>query len=156
MTIDRALKGHDLFRSLTVEEANQLSSFSSVRKYEADEMIFKYNQPSTHVFMLMKGSILLRLPANPPDFSLVISKIEKGELFGLSPLLGSSRYTSSAQCSEYTEVLSIEAKPFRELLINNCPVGFQIMSQVAHIYFSRYIDVLKNLQNVVGQIPLIR
>ena len=30
------------------------------------------------------------------------------------------------------------------------------MSQVARIYFTRYINVLKNLQAVVSQIPLIR
>ena len=156
MSIDRMLKGHDLFRSLTVEEANQLSGFSSVKKYEANETVFKYNGLGLHVYMLMEGSVYLRLPASPPDFSFVISKIEKGELFGLSPLLGSERYTAEAQCNEASEVLSIEAKPFRELLQKNCPVGFQIMSQVADIYFTRYISVLKNLQGVVNQIPLIR
>jgi len=156
MSIDRMLKGHDLFRSLTVEEANQLSGFSSVKKYEANETVFKYNGLGLHVYMLMEGSVYLRLPASPPDFSFVISKIEKGELFGLSPLLGSERYTAAAECSKASEVLSIEAKPFRELLQKNCPVGFQIMSQVADIYFTRYISVLKNLQGVVNQIPLIR
>lgn len=156
MSIDRALKGHDLFRSLSVDETNQISSFSSVKKYKADEIVFKYNGAGTHVYMLMKGSVYLRLPANPPEFSFAISKIEKGELFGLSPLLDSPRYTSTAQCSEETEVLAIEAQPFRELLQKNCPVGFNIMNQVAHIYFSRYIDVLKNLQGVVSQIALIR
>ncbi|MEW5995649.1 MAG: hypothetical protein AB1744_14820, partial [Candidatus Zixiibacteriota bacterium] len=70
--------------------------------------------------------------------------------------LDSDRYTATAQCAELAEVLAIEAKPFRELLRTNCPVGFQIMSQVAHVYFTRYINVLKNLQDVVSQIPLIR
>lgn len=106
--------------------------------------------------MLMEGSVYLRLPANPPEFSFVISKIEKGEIFGLSRLLDSPRYTTTAQCVEAAEILSIEAQPFRELLKQNCPVGLHIINQVAHIYFSRYIDVLKNLQAVVSQIPLIR
>lgn len=156
MGIDKTLKGHDLFQSLTVEEADQLSSFSSVKKYEVNETIFKYNGLSHHVYMLMEGSVYLRLPAGPADFSLVISRVEKGELFGLSSLLGSERYTSAAQCSEATELLCIEAKPFRELLQKNCPIGLQVMTQVADIYFTRYISLLKNLQAVVGQIPLIR
>ncbi len=156
MTVERVLKGHDLFRSLSIEEANQISKFSSVKTFQPGESIFEYNALSYHVYMLMDGAVQLRLPASPPDVSFVISKIEKGELFGLSPLLDSERYTAMAQCSEAAEVLAIEAKPFRELLRRNCPVGFQIMSQVAHVYFTRYIGVLKNLQDVVSQIPLIK
>ena len=156
MGIEGLLKGHDLFRALNVEEAHALSEFSSVREYKADEIIFKFNDAAGHVYMLMTGSVNLRLPNDPQEFSLVISTIEKGELFGLSPLLASTRYTATAQCSEATEVLSIEAKPFRELLQGNCPVGFNVMNQVAHIYFNRYINVLKSLQGVVSQISLIR
>ena len=54
------------------------------------------------------------------------------------------------------EVLAIEAKPFRELLINNQHVGVEVMKQVAQIYFSRYIDLLKNIQGVINQVSLIR
>jgi len=130
--------------------------FSSVKKFGFDEAIFKYNGAGSHVYMLMKGLVYLRLPANPPEFSFIISKIEKGELFGLSPLLDSPRYTATAHCYEETEVLAIEAKPFRELLLKNNLVGFSVINQVAHIYFTRYIDVLKNLQGVISQVSLVR
>ena len=155
MTVDRIVKGHDLFGSLSVEETNKLSRFSATKKYKAGEKIFQYGVNASHVFMLMNGSVNLQLPASPPDFSLVISKVQKGELFGVSPLLDSPRYTSTAECADDSEVLVIEARPLREMLRTNCPVGFVIMSQVAHAYFNRYIDVLKNLQKVVSQIPLI-
>ena len=156
MNLERTVRGHDLFQALSVEQADRISRFSLVRKYEKDESIFKLGAAGTHVYMLLKGSVNLRLPADPSDFSIVISKIEKGELFGLSPLLDSPKYTATAQCTEYTEVLAIEARPFRELLVSSHPVGFDIMSRVARIYFSRYINVLKELQGVVSQIALIR
>ena len=156
MGIDGILKGHDLFRSFSVDQAHELSDFSSVKKYQADETVFKLDATADHMYMLMEGAVDLLLPAESGNFSLVISKIEKGEIFGLSPLLDSPRYTATALCHEATELLSIEAKPFRELLMNNHPVGFNIMNQVAHIYFHRYINVLKSLQGVVGQISLIR
>ncbi len=156
MSIDRILRGHDIFQALSVEQAHALSGFSSLKQLDAGETVFKYDDAAGHVYMLMQGSVELRLPARQDDFSMVISKVEKGELFGLSPLLDSPKYTSTAQCAGAAEVLSIEAKPLRELLRQNLPVGFDIMNQVAHIYFSRYIDVLKNLQGVVNQISLIR
>jgi signal-transduction protein with cAMP-binding, CBS, and nucleotidyltransferase domain len=155
MSIDMMLKGHDLFASLNVDEINQLSTFSSVKEFKADETIFEYNQPSSHFYMLMEGLVYLQLPVNPQDFRFAISKVERGELFGISSLLKSLRYTSTAQCFEDTKVLSIEAKPFRELLQLNCPAGLDIINQVAHIYFTRYLDVIKRLQDVVSQITLI-
>jgi CRP-like cAMP-binding protein len=156
MKIDGTLRGYDLFRSLHTDEVKEISSFSSLKKYKANETVFNYNDVAGHVFMLIEGSINLRLPATSQELSLVISNIQKGELFGLSPLLDSPRYTATAQCGSDTELLSIEAKPFRELLKRNSLVGFNIMNQVAHIYFNRYIGVLKNLQGVVSQISLIR
>ena len=96
MTVDRILKGHDLFQSLNVDDAHRVSQFSAVKTYDANESVFKFNEAANHVYMLMEGSVDLRLPANPPDFSFVISRIEKGELFGLSPLLDSERYTGFA------------------------------------------------------------
>ena len=156
MNLDKTVRGHDLFQALSVEQTNRISGFSLVRKYEEGESIFNLGAAGTHVYMLLKGSVNLRLPADPSDFSIVISRIENGELFGLSPLLDSPKYTATAQCSEYTVVLAIETKPFRELLVNSHPVGFDIMSRVARIYFSRYINVLKELQGVVSHIALIR
>ena len=155
MSNNMMLKGHEMFASLNVDEINQLSTFSSVKEFKADETIFEYNQASSHFYMLMEGLVYLQLPVNPQDFRFAISKVEKGELFGISSLLKSQRYTSTAQCFEDTKALSIEAKPFRELLQLNCPAGLDIINQVANIYFTRYLDVIKRLQDVVSQITLI-
>lgn len=155
MVVDRILKGHDLFRTLSIDETHRITDFSSEKRFNAGETVFKYGEPANHVYMLLEGSVDLRLPANPSDYSFVIARIEQGELFGLSPLLDSKRYTASALCKEDTDLLSIEAAPFRELLRGNDLAGFSIMNQVAHIYFTRYIDVLKNLQGVVNQISMI-
>jgi signal-transduction protein with cAMP-binding, CBS, and nucleotidyltransferase domain len=149
------LKGHELFASLNVDEINQLSTFSSVKEFKSDEIIFKYNQKSSHFYMLMEGLVYLKLPVDPQEFRFTISKVEEGELFGISSLLKSLRYTSTAQCYEDTKALSIEAKPFRELLQLNCTAGLDIINQVAHIYFTRYLDVVKRLQDVVNQITVI-
>ena len=156
MTIVRVLRGHDLFQALNVDQINAIAKFSSVKRLKAGAGVFRYNDLGGHVYMLLAGAVDLRLPASPQEISLGVSKIERGELFGLSPLLDSPRYTATAQCSEDSEILAIEAKPFRNALKDNCLIGFEVMNRVAHIYFTRYIDVLKSLQGIVGQISLIR
>ena len=156
MDVPRTLGGHDIFRSLTVEEVNQVSSFAAMRKLQKDELVFEIDSRSTHVYMLIKGGINLRLPAKDQDFNLVISQVKAGELFGLSPLLGSTKYTTTAQCTAPTEVLSIEAKPFEALLKGNLHVGQEVMRQVANIYITRYIELLMRLSGVMSQVASAR
>jgi signal-transduction protein with cAMP-binding, CBS, and nucleotidyltransferase domain len=155
MSIAGMLKGHDLFRALSVEDVGRISGFSSMKNFEKDETIFVNGRPGTHVFLLLEGSVYLRMPADSPELSIAVARVEKGELFGLSPLLGSKTYTASGHCRENSSVLAIEARPFRELLHSNCSTGLHIMSEVAHVYFTRYLQVLKSLQRVVSDLPLI-
>jgi len=156
MAVDKVLMGHDLFAMLPTELMHRLSDVSAVKVCHAGEVVFEVNQPATHVYMLMNGQVQLRVPAEQGDISFIVSNIERGELFGLSPLLESKRYTSAAHCLSETELLAIEGEPFQELLRNNCPASFAIMNRVAHIFFHRYIDVIKSLQGVAHQLSLIR
>jgi CRP-like cAMP-binding protein len=148
------LKGHDLFKSLNVDERQALSEISSVKEFKKGEIIFKYKQAVSHFYILMSGEVYLQLPADHPEFNLPVSKVEKGELFGLSPLLKSPRYTLTAQCFKATKALAVEAKPFREMLRSDSNAGLDILNQVAHIYFMRYLDLIKRLHSVVGQVTL--
>jgi signal-transduction protein with cAMP-binding, CBS, and nucleotidyltransferase domain len=155
MGVKSILKGHELFLNLNVEEVDAISDFSERRGYDKGDTIFPLGQKAEKVYILLEGAVYLRLPASPEEFRIVIAKLEKDDLFGLSPLLGSERYTVETQCAEDTEVLAIDAVKFRKLLENSTTSGLYIMSEVAKVYFERYVELLKRLQNIVLQIPLI-
>lgn len=155
MEIKSVLKGHNLFKLLTVDEVAQISDFSSEKKFRKNEIIFTYQQAVSHVFLNLNGVIDLRLPAKPSEFSFVVSKVEKGELFGVASLLGSERYTTTAVAVGDSTVLALEARPLRELLQHNTHAGFHIINQVALVYFGRYMKVMTKLQDVISQISLV-
>jgi CRP-like cAMP-binding protein len=155
MSTASVLKGHGLFQSLAADEVEAISRLSSVKRLKRGDVVFRENAQASHVFVLLEGAVQLRLATETGDLGVVVSRIEEGELFGLSPMLGSFAYTATAQCVEDSEALAIEAKPFRELLQQDCMIGFHIMSQVAQAFFSRYLRVVRSLQSVVRQIPLI-
>ena len=150
MSDETILKGHDVFASLTVDEINTLSTFSSVKEFSARDVIFENDLAAFHVYILMEGLVYLQLPAKLPEFTIPISKVEKGEMFGISPLLGSPRYTLAAQCYKDTKALAIETEPFLELLQQNRLASQDIMTRVANIYFARYLDIIKRMQNIAG------
>ena len=155
MSIGAIVKGQDLFASLTPEEVHSVSRFSSVKKYERGDIVYRYGAPASHLFILLKGRVLLRLPSQGPEAGLAFSRAEPGDLLGLAALAGSERYTVTASCVEASEIQVIEARPFRELLDANPHVGFQVMSAVAKSYCDRSVGALQRLQAVVSQIEFV-
>ena len=154
MSVANILQGHELLKNLTMEEVERINKFSERKEFKKNETIFRHQADAAHSYILLKGRVLLRLPAKPEEFRIVIARIEEGELFGLSPLLGSQKYTAEAQCVEDSEVLAIDAVQLRALLQADCLAGFYIMNEVAQAYFTRYVELLGRLQGIVTQIPV--
>lgn len=154
MSVANILQGHELLKNLSMEEVASISRFSKRHKYKKNETIFQHNEDASQVYILLRGQVLLRRPAKPDEFRIVIGRIEEGEMFGLSPLLGSEKYTAEAWCAKATEVLAIDAEKLRDLLQTDCLAGFHVMNEVAQVYFTRYIDLLGRLQGIITQIPV--
>jgi len=155
MSVATMIKGYDLFRSLPVESVEKISRFSSLKEYKKGETVYKSEVPATHLFMLVKGLVHLRLPAQSHEFSMIVSRIEPPYLFGLAPLMGGQRYTVTAECAQNCEILAIEAKPLQAMLRENLQAGYLIMGEVAKAYSERYMELLKRLQEILNQIPVV-
>ena len=155
MSIATMLRGHDVFGALSVEDVARISNFSAVKNFEKGETVFHFGRPGTHVFLLLEGRVHLRLPSDSPELSIAVGRVDKGEIFGLSPLLGSREYTTSGHCQETSSVLAIEARELRHLLQDDRTAGYHIMNMVARVYFNRYLRVLENMQRVVSDLPLM-
>jgi len=153
---EKILKGHELFAKLNVDEIHQLDGFSHVKEFEEGETVFEYNEICSHIYMLMEGSVYLQLPAEPAEYSFAIAEIKNNEIFGLSPLLNSKRYTAQGKCHTKCKVLAIEAEPFKKLLLDNSFLGYDINNQVARIYYRRYLNLLSKLQDIVSQVSIVR
>lgn len=119
------------------------------------ETVYRHDIPATHVFMLMKGQLQLRVPAESGELNMMVSKVEPGCLFGITPIMGGQRYTVTAHCAIDCEVLAIEAKPLQTMLQQNPLVGLLVMSAVAKAYSERYIEMLRRLQAILNQVPVI-
>ncbi len=152
MSVVDLLKGHGPFKAMDESELEEVSRFSNVRSYGKDETVFTHGTAGFHIYVLVEGRIRLWMPASSGEFSLVIGHIQRGELFGLSPLIGSKRYTTTARCAVPSEILAIEAAPLQTLLGGNHRLGFHFMQGVSEAYFARYIESLKRFQNMLDHI----
>jgi len=156
MGIETMISGHDLFRALTSEEVRRISEYASTRGFKRYDVIYRHDGRVTHVFLNLEGRVDLQLPAQPGGVEVAVGRVGKGELFGVAPLLGEDRYTTTAIAAGPAEVLAIEARPLRAVLDENPVAGAQIIRQVARVYFGRYLDLLRGIQGVASQLPLAR
>lgn len=152
MSVVDLLKGHGSFKAMNEDELNKVGRFTTIRSYGKDETVFAHDSPGSHIYVLVEGRIRLWMPASSGEFSLVIGHIQRGELFGLSPLIGSGRYTTTARCAVPSEILAIEASPLKSLLEENTHMGFHFLKEVSQAYFARYIESLKRFQGILDHI----
>lgn len=155
MTIDRRLKGYALFHDMTTDELARLSGVSHTKELAKGEVIHRHGQAVSHVFMLLSGAVALQLYTPPSKVGFCIARVAEGELFGVAPLLGMERYTATAVTESPCEVMAIEAWPLLDLIRANPRLEVQVLGRVARVYYERYTEVLRTLQRVVEQIPLL-
>lgn len=151
MNAGKMLKGHDLFQSLTSEDVARLSVFSAVKSLEPGEKVYRCEDPASHTYVLLEGEVKLSLCESRRDVSIPVSTVGKGDLFGLAPLLGSERYTTTAFCTGKASVLAIEAGPLMAALQGYPDVERGVMRAVAKAYFHRYMKTLNRLQTVLDE-----
>ncbi len=150
MTIASILRGHEFFHNLGIEEVEAVSGFSEKLRFSRNDQIFTPAQKADKVYLLLEGGVLLRFPPGRAETQMIIARVEKGELFGISPLLGAQVYGVDALCTEDVEVLGIEAAQLQWILKEDCMAGYVIMSEVARVYLDRYRELLRNLRSVVS------
>ena len=147
-----SLTGNDVFKLLGDEELAKINKFSSEKKFKAGDVIYRRATPSSHFFLVLEGSVLLVLPEELGRHEITISRVEKGEMVGMSQFLGHNRYTVRAVAEVDTVLKVIEAKPFLEILKSNPMVLNEVRAAVARTYYARYLGLLSKLQGVVSQL----
>ena len=150
MNVTKMIKGHDLFRSFDFDDIAKLSDFTRQLTYRAGDFIYRSGQEGNHFYVVLEGKVNLKLTSEDNESTLVVGRMEKGDIFGMSRLLGFDRFTATAACATECQILAVEIDPFKNLLAENQHVHLNVMSIIARAYFSRYIDTLKRSQNTLS------
>ena len=154
MGVSKMLTGHFFFSSFLPEDVAAISKFASARTLDKGEIIYGPDRKATHVFVLLDGQVELRLPSGTDEMGFLVSRVSKGEFFGVAPLLGGERYTTSARCTKASKVLFVEAKPLIDVLSGHPLIGLKMMSVVARAYFDRYQSLIDRVQRALSDLAV--
>ena len=86
------------------------------------------------------------------NFSLEIERItHHGELFGTNLLFGLNKYMTRARVKKPSKIMIIHAERFLQIIRENRS-EFAIMSYLAKVYFQRYINMMKEVEECIDPI----
>ncbi|MBW1730288.1 MAG: cyclic nucleotide-binding domain-containing protein [Deltaproteobacteria bacterium] len=130
------LKKIHLLRSYEDWMLEKIQPLCNVRIFSEKATIFDQGQPADVFYMLLKGKILLEVELNE-NIMISIASVKPGYSFGWSALFEGSTYTSSAICSEPSEVIALPATPLLGLLEEDPRLGYKFMKGTLEILRSR-------------------
>lgn len=142
------LKKTELFETLTEPQLNALLTQCSVKTYREGDIIFRHGEEAASLYILIRGGIDLIVKAQE-KIDFMTSKIEKeGAVFGTAALMEPYQYNVTAVCLKPSEVLSIEAGPFKKAMENDPAMGMEVMRKLAAIYFNRLNELRFGVSNL--------
>jgi CRP/FNR family transcriptional regulator, cyclic AMP receptor protein len=119
-----------LFRNLTDDQLAQIVPLIETCKYAADDFIFEQGHAAGYLYLVVQGEVNIRYKAyDGPVIS--VARVGPGGIFGWSAALGREKYTSSAVCTEDSQVFRIHSDELRRMCDENPETGVVLLERLA-------------------------
>ena len=125
-----------LFEGLTAEQRLILQPLFEPCDFYTDTVLFEQGDPADHLYVVVAGEVVVNFkPDDAP--TLIVARVLPGSIVGWSAVLGSRRYTSSAECSMYTQALRVRGDDLRRLCIQHPEMGVCVLDRLAGVIAER-------------------
>ena len=134
------LRRCELFPGLSDAELAQIGAIARKKAYDRGDRICAEREVATHLFILQRGRVQLRIRLRPGlemGGEATVEEVEPGRIFGWSSLVKQGRFTASARALEPVTVVVIEGHELDALFDRDAHIGFVVMKQLAEVIASR-------------------
>ena len=119
-----------LFSELSIEQLRKISSFSKIKKFSKNEIIFHENDTYLGFYVLLKGAVKVFKISSKGKES-VVHIIKPLNAFADIPLFEGGNYPVSAETLEETVVLLIPKENFLELIHSEPEMSLKMLAGFA-------------------------
>lgn len=140
----------EAFRALSDPETDQIASFSTIRKLEKGQRLFKEGSHASSLWVVSSGEIDVRfeLPARQTTEAQTISTLSETGILGWSSLIPPYRYKLSAYCvSESCELIEINGDELVEHLKKNPELGYRVLYAMIRVVGNRFEHLQATAEN---------
>lgn len=118
------------FAGLSRDEIAGIDQRMHVRGYAAGEVVYRSNDPATHLFILATGRVKVLRPSLEGT-DVLVDVVTAGGMFGSVSALGQSLYPDTAEAMTVSCALRISAADFRDVLQQHPGVALAVLDDVA-------------------------
>lgn len=130
------LKRLDVFDGLTDFELMEVARVCDTREYPTGSIVFKENSDADKLYVLLDGRVAIQFEVGHHQ-EAVVHTSTGGQAFGWSALVQPYKFTASARCMDDSSILTVDRDGLRNLLAEDCHIGFIIMEKLAEIISQR-------------------
>jgi len=153
MAIKQRLEAQEVFSFMRPEQVNALSDAADVIDYKAGDTVYYQGEKASHMFVVLDGAVSLRLPGKE-GLTIPIDLATRGVLFGSCQCFEIDNYSTTAQCTQDSKLMKIDANTLRRLMDDDLQMGYFMQRRIAGIYFHRYLETMRKLQAIVMNLPV--
>ncbi len=110
---------------------SSLTSDTEIRKYSKKDIIFEEGAIARWLYFIVSGQVKM-YKTNEYGKELTTQLLNPGEFFGYYSLIQDSQYTSSAACTESSEIRMIPKDDFKDLLYKNRDFSAKFIKMIAN------------------------
>ena len=134
----------DLFTGLNLEVMGEIADKCCTEvTYDQGTMLFRQGETAGFLYVLVEGSVDLRLKEETTVFRLT----EPSDIFGWSSLVENAQYTASAVCRSPVKAIKIETGPKLGRILNAYPdVGLILYRRLAGLFNKRLASIYQRFQ----------
>jgi CRP/FNR family transcriptional regulator, cyclic AMP receptor protein len=136
-----ALKEFVFLKDFNDDQLKKLAALASEEKYAAGTQMYQKGDTARCIYLVTEGKIVLFMdnymgPHTPP-MQVTVDMITKGEPMGWSALVEPYLYTLGALCIDDVKLIALDAFGLRNLMEEDCALGFKMMQSVAKVISNR-------------------
>lgn len=138
MITPEMLAEFDLFRDVSKEALHEINSLGKTLKVEKGNFVFREGEKADNLYLLISGSIALRVNLTSQPDSVTVSFINSPhQTLGWSGVVAPNHYTASAYCEEDSELLVLPSAGFLQILEKHPEAGYKVMLRITEVISDR-------------------
>ena len=150
------LAGFSFFSDVEAGTLETIAQKGEILEFKAQDIIFKVDEPASHLYGLLEGEVDLILIFKDKvlktdieyeeaiqatmvdeEKEIIVDTVAAGQVFGWASIVGPSKRTVNAECSQACRVVAIPADDLKAMFDKDHTLGYTIMNRLCDIIAKR-------------------
>ncbi|MBL8078602.1 MAG: cyclic nucleotide-binding domain-containing protein [Anaerolineales bacterium] len=139
-----------LFQDLKPDQVVQLDPLFERLNFTVNETLFAQGEPAKYLYILLKGNAVITYkPYDGP--AITLTRLQPGDVFGWSAVVGSAQYTSGSISVSHVEVARVLASDLWQFVRDHPETGEFLLNRIASSVSTRWKDAHVQVQAMLDK-----